>query len=285
MNGLEMLCCRPLTGVSSRLPRAPRWGVRWSAVLLLAAAPLGVAAQARAQAAGQDGSSVRRVLRGINASAAENGERAVPFRLLRPLRTFRGRAVQVGSQGRRELSIGVVRAIRADGSKSIGVVRPIRNTFEPTPPLNPGRVVASGPAAGSKPAVAGPGPDSYPAVLVPGIDSGGRGTASLQIFAGQPRPVDEGANAWDLLNAGRYHAAAERFNPSGDVAERTGAALASMLAGDLAAAAATLPDEPVLAQGVNLERPTVMRLRQMAAVFFAHDPATREALTGLLAGR
>lgn len=273
MNPFDVLCCSPNTGGS------PRSVVRWSAALLLALAPVGGLAQA------QDGSSVRRAERGVNTSAAQNGERAVPFRLLRPLRTFRGQPVQVGSVGRRELSIGVVRAIRADGSKSIGVVRPIRNTFEPTPPLNSGRVVASGPAgsaARSKPAPTAPGPDHYPTVLVPGIDSGGLGTASLQIFAGQPRPVAQGANPWDLLNAGRYHAAAERFNPAGDAADRTGAALASMLAGDLVAAAATLPAEPVLPQGVNLDRSTVMRLRQVAAVFFAQDPVTRDALTALL---
>jgi len=207
----------------------------------------------------------------------------------RPLRTFRGQPVRVGPGNRPELSIGVVRAIRADGSKSIGVVRPIRG-FESTPPLNAGGLAV---ASGADPYAVDPAPDQTPApparVLVPGIAGGPEGTdqvgsASLRVFAGQPRPVVDGADPWGLLNAGRYLAAAERFDATGDDAQRTGAALAAVLSGDLSMGAAVMPDEPVLPAGVSLDANTTLRLRQIRAVFYEDNAAMRGALAGLVNG-
>jgi len=255
-----------------------------------------------------DGSSVRRVVRVVPPDAGDADRPWVARRTLyRPLRTVRGRPVRVGRGHAPELSIGVVRAIRADGSRSIGVVRPIRSgpacgcpvnaygvaghglwcrnrggfSATPTPPVQPGGLAQGG--GGSKAADAdAPPPTSAARALVPGIQSGGLGVASLQIYSGRPRPVVDGADPWGLLNAGRYRAAAERFDADGDETQRTGAALAAALSGDLKAASSVMPDKPALPAGVTLDQATTLRLRQVREVFFADDAAMRDALTRLL---
>ena len=205
--------------------------------------------------------------------------------------------MRVGPGNRSELTIGVVRAIRTDGSDSIGVVRPIRSVFTdggyggyvtrtPSPPVQPGGLtVTRGRAASSgfTPADRAAAPsDAAARVLVPGIASSGPGSNSPRIYAGQPRPIVDGADPWDLLNAGRYLAAGEHFDAKGDDAQRTGAALAAALSGDLESAAALMPARPMLPEGSRLDDATVQRLRQVRAVFFKDDAVMRDALTSVL---
>lgn len=295
----------PRAGAASLAPRRRLTRLAPLAVgLLLPLAAPGLTGVALAD----DGSSVRRVVRVVPPDAeVVDGPRVVRRTLYRPLRTVRGRAVRVGPGNRPELSIGVVRAIRADGSKSIGVVRPIRSLpacgcpvdaygvaghglwcrhrggfrSTPTPPVQPGGLVASGGGSAGAGADAPP-PTSTERALVPGIASGGLGAASLQIYAGRPRPVIDGADPWDLLNDGRYRAAAERFDADGNDAQRTGAALAAALSGDLSAATSVMPAEPVLPAGVTLDETTTLRLGQVRDVFFDDDAAMRDALDTLL---
>ncbi len=275
-----------------------------TAALLLAAAPGGLGV-----ALAQDGSSVRRVVRTVPDTAGVE-PRVAGRTFFRPLRTFRGQPVRVGPGNRPELSIGVVRAIRADGSRSIGVVRPIRHAGacgcgadglshagHKVSCEHHGGLQATVPRSSVGPATTGSsGSDRYPAdgaassaapveVLVPGIASGGFGSASLQIYVGQPRAVAPGADPWDLLNAGRYRAAAGRFDAEADAGQRTGAALAAALSGALSVAAEAMPAEPVLPEGVTLDPAVVLRLRQVREVFFSDDAAMRSALDTLLRNR
>ena len=279
------------------------------AALLLCVVP-GLDAAAQTQTDG--GTAVQRAVRsgpgdagqfeGVRFGAGRfdgvRDSRRLGGRFFRPLRTFRGQPVTVGSGTSSDLSIGVVRAIRADGRESVGVVRAFRggvvdNGFGgfgspflrlPTPPVEQGGLIVNrGGAASAAPA--GPASEAYPQKAVPGVASGGSESAPLQVYAGQPRPVAAGANPWDLLNQGRYRAAGERFDEQGDDAQRTGAALAAALSGDVKTAVALMPARPVLPEGFSLNEATLLRLRQVRSVFFEDNPTMRSALAAVLSAR
>ena len=258
--------------------RTLRRGLALGAAVFLTSAVPGLTGSALAQ----DDTSVRRAVRAADQRPVERST------FFRPLRTFRGQPVRVGPGFRSELSIGVVRAIRADGSKSIGVVRPIRGGFghvTPTPPVQPGGLAITRGFAPAPEQVQAPllAPAEPGRLLVPGIAGAPEPAAgSLQIYFGQPQPVAADADPWGLLNTGRYRAAAERFDGTGDDAQRTGAALAAALSGNLNTAASLMPAAPVLPEGVVLDPATVLRLRQVRAVFYEDNAAMRDALATLL---
>jgi len=245
--------------------RTLRRGLALGAAVLLTSAVPGLTGSALAQ----DDTSVRRAVRAADQRPVERST------FFRPLRTFRGQPVRVGPGFRSELSIGVVRAIRADGSKSIGVVRPIRGGFghvTPTPPVQPGGLAITRGFAPAPEQVQAPllAPAEPGRLLVPGIAGAPEPAAgSLQIYVGQPQPVAADADPWGLLK-------------TGDDAQRTGAALAAALSGDLNTAASLMPAAPVLPEGVVLDPATVLRLRQVRAVFYEDNAAMRDALATLL---
>ncbi|MEM7626113.1 MAG: hypothetical protein AAF333_10985 [Planctomycetota bacterium] len=236
----------------------------------------------------------------------------------RPLRTFRGDTVRVGRAAPNDLSIGVVRPIRAETRRrggdcdqrgfsrtrfgvsrfntfnsrftgpndlSIGVVRAFRRhdpveRFAPVTHTNP--LAQDEPVAAST-STAAPAYEAQPATVGPLFPLHGAEVVAVREVA--PTPDIDPQDPWALLNVGRYRDALDRFGThvANDTPEtQTGRALAAALSGDLARGAEFMPEAPVVPAGLVLNAATAQRIELTRQFLYEDDPAAQVKLRRLL---
>lgn len=230
-------------------------------------------------------------------------QRSVIVTNVRPLRTFRGEAVNVYTNNQSEQSIGIVRPLRTSplndyrtnysrinrfdrsdrwvqreialgridpNDKSIGIVRQYRYPVAVERP-SPGVLIFRNPNPVS--------PDSF------ATSSPAAGDAeTYEVRTVEDLEASAQSDPWALLNEGFYRDALKLFGAGAkdDVATQTGVALATALSGDLAGATELMPDTPSLPKGVELSKATQQRIDQFTQFFYEDDAAMRDALRSLL---
>ncbi len=223
----------------------------------------------------------------------------------RPLRTFRGETVRLGRYAESEKSIGVVRPLREtpDARARYGYSRlhgtdryvPARVVYDRsryyTPDKSIGVVRAYrhydppqrfAPVTSTNPNALSPEPRR--AVSTPASDAP---VPSIDVTAVSSVEIPEAQrdDPWALLNDGYYREARQQFASLGnvnDTATRTGHALAAALSGDLVGGRALMPDQPVLPDGQTLRPATLERLDLTRQVLYADQPPMQAKLQSIL---
>lgn len=236
----------------------------------------------------------------------------------RPLRTFRGDSVRIGSYADDEKSIGVVRALRstpgydqreaysrlnrADRSDRWYDRHVSRRSIlldayrDPYPRIEQSIGVVRSFRDYQPPQRNLPETftnDNAPGSSSQDKESQNRAASSTQApgdfnvtaVTAVEVPAAVRDDAWALLDQGYYREARQRFaamSTADDATTLTGHALSAALSGDLQGGSALMPRAPMLPEGMMLSPAAAQRMQQTREFLYADNTAMQDALQSLL---